>query len=806
MKAMLRSVCVGCLFAVFLFSGLAHADPGFDLNGPPLEIKVTRNGKTLPIAEVPNLEGGDRVWFHPDLPATQDARYLLVAVFLRGATNPPPDDWFSRAETWTRQIRQEGISITVPPNAEQALFFLAPETGGDFSTLRSNVRAQPGAFVRAGHDLDQASLDRARLDAYTSAVTKASLENPDSLKDVSKLLARSLNIKVDSDCFQKPSDQQLACLTQQQNAQVLDDGHTESMVANWTSGASADLIGQISASRLGGGGMYSPYVGAVVDVVRIMDSFRNAQYQYIPALVEAKAERLDLKLNNPPSFMNPKSVITAGLPTIQAPQIPPMRAVDPKGVYCAQSAPLVLPVDNAPLVYATSLGHDFVLHVESKTGHGADLPAHADAAKGGFVVDAPAAQVASLDPDATGLLRGQWGFEPFDGPSFQLEKARKESWTVPDADKDALIVGREDTLHLDADEAACVDQVSLEEKPGKIIKAVYSVAKPGELEVKLPLQNVEPGKMVLLVSQKGLTTPDQVPVQAFAQAAHLDGFTIHAGDPGGILQGTRLDQVLKLELQGEAFLPHGLSHNGNEDELTLTSASAASVLKAGENSVAKVMLNDGREMQLPVTVEPARPVVKLLSKTVDMGQAASSPIHLSDQDELPQEGALSFVLQSPAAWPRTLKIEVGTEDDAFHTTLSVQDGSLTLQDAHTVLAALNPLKSFGPSAFGPLRFRPVDASGAQGDWQALGNLVRIPALKDVHCPATPDKQCVLEGGNLFLLDSVSATAGFSSAVSVPVGFAGSTLNIPPPNGALLYIKLRDDPNAVNMVALPVLPE
>ena len=39
----------------------------------------------------------------------------------------------------------------------------------------------------------------------------------------------------------------------------------------------------------------------------------------------------------------------------------------------------------------------------------------------------------------------------------------------------------------------------------------------------------------------------------------------------------------------------------------------------------------------------------------------------------------------------------------------------------------------GPSAFGPLKFRPVSGDGINGDWQSLVNLVRVPMLKAVHC-------------------------------------------------------------------------
>jgi hypothetical protein len=805
-RAGLRSDLMRLLVIFFAALAVAQADSNFDLTGPPLDIRVTRKGETLPIAKVPNLEAGDRLWLHPDFPQQQNARYLMVAVFLRGSTNPPPDNWFTHAETWVREVREEGVTVTVPADAQQALVFLAPETGGDFSTLRTNVRSKPGAFVRASQDLNQASLDRSRLNVYLAAVTELSDTHPEALKDASKLLARSLNLKVDNACFQKPAAQQLACLTENPDAMVLDDGHTQSMVAELTSGSAADLIGQLSATPMAGAGAYSPYVGAIVDVVRITDSIHTAQYQYIPALVEPKQDQLMLKLNNPPSFINPKSVLTVGLPAIIPPQLPPLRAVNPDQVYCAETPSLVLPADGAPLVYSTSLGYDFALHIQPKKGPAIDLPAQPEAIRGGFVIDTHAVEVASMDPESTGILRGRWGFQPFDGPSFHLESSHSVNWNVPDADKSALIVGRQDTLHLEGDSAACVDKVSIKPKDGKAIEATYKVDKPGEIAVTVPFKDATPGPVTLLVAQTGLSAPDQVKLQAYAEGAHLDQFTFYAGDASGTLKGARLDEVLKLEMNKVSFTPAGLKRIGDEDDLTMTSTMAAAELKAGDKAVAQVLLNDGRKLDLPVTVQPARPKVTLLSKSVDSGQAAPSPIRLTNQDELPQDGILNFVLQSADAWPQGQKIEVATTDGAFHTTLGVENGSLTLQDAKTVLATLNPLKSFGPSAFGPLRFRPVDENGVAGDWQPLGNLVRIPTLKEVRCPENAEKQCSLSGSNLFLLDSVASSQDFKISTPVPVGFASSVLSVPRPSGTLLYIKLRDDPGAVNVVALPVMPE
>src|SRR5262252_7320768 len=133
---MVLSVGRVLVLVLLSLSGLAFADTAaFDLPGPRVEVRVTRGGKQLPIADVPNLQAGDRLWVHPDFPESQSAHYLLIVTFLRGTTNPPPENWFTRIESWNKKVRQEGVMITVPKDAEQALMFLAPETGGDFGTL-----------------------------------------------------------------------------------------------------------------------------------------------------------------------------------------------------------------------------------------------------------------------------------------------------------------------------------------------------------------------------------------------------------------------------------------------------------------------------------------------------------------------------------------------------------------------------------------------------------------------------------------------------------------------------------------------
>lgn len=803
-----RASLIAFLFPILILTSAARADnAAFDLIGPKVDVRVQRAGTTLPIAEVPNLQAGDRLWVHPDLPQSQSVHYLMIIAFLRGATNPPPDSWFTRVETWSRAVHEEGVFVVVPEEAEEALIFLAPDTGGAFSTLRAAVRGKPGAFVRAAQDLQQASLDRQRLEAYLEAVRDVYTAEPEQFKAHTTLLARSLNMRVDQQCFDKPSAQQVPCLTQNTENLVLDDAHSQTMVAALTSSTSADLMAQISSTPTARSGFYSPYIGAVVDVVRILGTTHTAQYQYIPALALPKQDELNLRLNNPPSFRNPKSVLVIGLPPIRTAPPPPLRAVDANQVLCAGKPSLLLPADGAPLVFATDLAHHLVLHIEPKTGPAIDLPAKPDAERGGFVVETHALETADLDGEITGTIRGQWGFRSFDGPHYRLRTSRPAQWIVASKDASALIVGREDTLHLQSQDACCVSEVTLKDEQGKIVPTEWKNSKPEELEVKVPLQNASAGWVTMEIKKFGLHEVDQIPLHTYAEAARLDSFGIHAGDADGLLKGTRLDQVAGLELDGIHFTPDTLTRANQQDELKLVTSDATvrSKLHSGEAIVAHISLKDGRTLDVKADLDAPRPAVTILSRSIQMDQSAPPAVRLGSQDELPQDARLNFFLktQAPDTFPPTERVEVATSDESFRVLLSFKDGNLTMQDSKTVLAVLDPMKLLGPSAFGPLKIRPVTADGINGDWQPLVNLVRIPMLKAVRCVPAPEKQCTLSGDKLFLLDSVSTDADFANPVTVPEGFVEDALAIPPPKGKMLYIKLRDDPATIDTVALPV---
>ncbi len=784
----------------------------FDLPGPRIEIKITRAGRTLPISQVPNLQAGDQMWLHPDMPENESVHYLLIPVFLRGSLNPPPSDWFTKVETWRPQVRKSGVNIQVPEGALEALIFWAPDTGGGFTTVRTAVRARPGVFVRAAQDLYAADLTRSRLDAYIGAVKKIASTDPADLQKRATLLSRTLYLKINNACFELPTDQQETCLIENPSNVVLNDAQSQSMVTALTSGSASDMISQISASSAMGGGAYSPYVGAVVDMVRIVGSMHTAQYAYIPALAVMRSDRLNLKLSSPPSFSNPKSVMVSTLPPVAPVQFPMLRAVRPEEMLCLPRPSLVLAVEGAPLVFSTGYAHDLVLRVQDTSGRSVDLPAEADAERGGFIVDAKALQSTPLTGGVTGELRGDWGFDSYNGPNFVFTSSRPENWTFLPGESNAVTASDKVTLHLKADSVVCVQKVSVTTPEGSVVKADWKRTPPHLLDVDLPVKKTSQGLYTLAVAQYGQSKADKVPVHVYPPSAIITGVIVHAGDTEGDLTGTRLDEVTSIEMAGVVFRPGKVRHNAAEESLrltTTTNTAGSTALTAGAFVTAHIHLKDGRVLDIPVTIAPSRPRVQLLSKSIALNATGSAAlIHLGNDDDLPQYGRLTFFLKSvaPAEFPRDEKIEVAATNGGFDTTLSLADATLTLQDAQTVLAVLDPAKAFGPSAFGQLRFRPVTGEGIDGDWQPLTSLVRLPSLKEVRCPSSPIKPCTVTGDNLFLIDSVANTQQFTHPVTVPMGFAGMSMQVPRPNGTTLYLKLRDDPATVDQVSLPVLPE
>lgn len=582
-----RLLLSASLLAGLLGSRAVAADPApFDLTGPTLRVTVTHQGKSLPIAQVPQLSAGDRLDIRADLPKDQSAHYLLIAAFLRGSTNPPPDKWFYQSETWKKNKKaRAGLSLTVPDGAQQVVLFLAPETGGDFSTLRNSVQGRPGAFVRAAQDLAQASLDHGRLDTYLGEVRKVVPDDPERLKRIAPLLARSLQVKVNDDCLTKMPSLQSACLLQNQETLVLSDGHSNA-ITEAVAGPGADLALQLSATPQGGLGYYSPYIAAIRDIIGIFSSIHTAKYQYIPALATMDGDEMRLVLNAPPSFHNPKSVLVAPLPVVAPVHVPPLQVPEVSPSLCLQSAEPLLPMSGAPLIYSTHYAHDLSLRVKLPDGRDIDLPAIPDVEQGGLRIMMAGKLPAGVSGPLEGRIHGVWGFQPFDGPTVRLQALQAGQWrpgssSPPSAGGTTALVGGA---------AACVTGVTLQIGGAAPVRTTWKKEGPDRISIALPAGDGK-GALAVEIAGPAGAAPDKVVLAAPRTPTRLAASMIAhnvqraaASGPVAITLGS------DSEIPGNATFTFSLRTDGNA---RLTGQESIEIAAASGGEGARLTVSNG---------------------------------------------------------------------------------------------------------------------------------------------------------------------------------------------------------------------
>lgn len=775
-------------------ASLGAAEPSpFEMPGPALDILVMRGDQSLPIAQVPSLSEGDRLSVEADLPSDQGARFILVSAFLRGATNPPPKDWVQFAETWKKKDKDKALVLTVPKGARQMVLFLVPDTGGAEGVLSDAVRGKPGEFVRATQDLNQASLDRSRLDAFMMAIKAQENSHPEYLRSVAPTLARSLSMKLNEDCLSKVVEMQAACLLDNRETLVLSDVHSSSLAETLT-GAPTDLALQLAATREAGYGFYSPYIGVVRDIAKIFGAFSSPQFDYLPTLSVRKPEGISLLLNAAPSFQKPKSVMVVAMPAIEADSPPRLRRVGDAPV-CVARVGTVLPVEGAPLIFSTTYARDVKLSLKAASGETVEVPVEARADRGGYVLTG-----AGLPPafkgSVEGHLYGRWGFDRFEGPDFMLQMPDGGAWSV-EGDTAALVVGRDNGLVLKGGAPACVESVMMRQGDGAPRPVEWKVQGRDALALTVPLADRKPGALSIEVKYQGVAQPAAVAVRSYAQASRLDGLVIHAGDKAALLSGQRLDQVESVDVSGLMLRPDGLTRDGSVDRLRLVAQGDSGAGDAGSEATARIRLRDGRTVNLAVTVVAARPQVGLLSKDISLGQppANCKALGLNGDNLLPDNGQLVFSIRAGEDTKLSASdaIEVAPRDEDVAPIRLTAGNGLRLESPKVIVATLNP-KMMAPSLFGPLRFRLL--RGAEvSDWQPLVTLARLPQIEAVACEEKATG-CTIKGRDLFLIDAVGTTPTLDQAAQVAQGYTGSALKAPATRDGKLYLRLRDAPDSV----------
>jgi hypothetical protein len=789
---------IALFIGILGFAAAVRADDSrFDLPGPTIEVYVTRGAATLPISQVPSLLPHDTLRVKADLPSTQSNHLLLIVAFLRGATNEPPDNWFTKVETWRQPV--EGTTVVVPVGAQKALMFVAPETGGDFDTLRSAVKKDPGLFTRAVMSLNKASLNEQRIQRYLAGMRAVPSDDEKAIESRSAKLAATLDLALNADCFKRPVEDQVDCLTQTSANILLDDNHGQTMANSLSTGASSDLVNEAGQAD---GALYSAYVGTLVDLVHLAGLLHTAQYRYIPAISLPSDATMKLKLNSPPSFFNPKSVIVVALPPIEPAHPPQLHPEDPNESFCLANPSMALPIRGTPSLFSTSYSHDVA--IEFGIGKSAiRIPLTPDAYDGGLI---PANQITAkfqaFGSDGItvhGKLEGYWGFDKLNGPILNFQYSPGDDWKL--VRSTALLAGQDEEATLQGRGTACVHKVSVVDPNGESAPVMFDQGSDNDsLILHLPFKKKPGGNYSLVIDQYGSAVAARVDITVYSRDLRIDKMLLGA-EGSAILLGEHLQKVGSVKVGDQVFLPTGAAPDGRGLPLRAPHTPATH-----SETKATVILEDGGVMTVPVATEDPGATLKLLSSDSTLvtpkGEVA---INLSSQQDIALHGVLHFVVQSEGIFPRGQDIEISTADGTVHTSISLLSGDLILQDDHTAVGMVDLDKAFGESAFGELRARAIPGDGTVGNWVTLGKLVRRPHITAIHCTNFDVPTCMVEGSDLFLALAFSTTEDFASAISVPTGFDGSNFAIPMKHyarGSTLYVRLRDDPEGFATIRIP----
>jgi hypothetical protein len=479
---MLRRVLV-CALAASLV--LAAAKPSsktsnphrFSILGASVEIRIVRDGTTLPATLVPSLRKGDTIElsFPRGVQYSRSPRWhLIVADMYRNylehaPTFPIPDADLSRAKP--------GAVWRVTDNGKATpLVFLVPEDGSRHGRGIPDARA-------AIEDLTNRALLARTAELSAGAQAKASTmdeflrslaqiqpgELPDGRARVAAATQSLFGYDLaDAACFAPDAAQstQYACTAQ-------------AALQGYDSEAHPNAVAAVGAQLSVNTATYGMLIGALYQLLarrRVA-----AHYLFIPGALKPGHANTDVYVDQPLSYdataAKPSSIVYFNVTPASPPKSVPSYGAPPSLAVCVDSSTLAIDVPFTGLpVYFRS--HEIAVHA---AGGSFSLPASYDPLLG-YRATLSAAQLAMLHDGGEARVTSTWGFSRFTSPAVHLIEPRAATWTLDP--ENAPVVSGERNAELaftdgGAGMGSCVASVDVTDAVGRALP-VSSIARAAD--------------------------------------------------------------------------------------------------------------------------------------------------------------------------------------------------------------------------------------------------------------------------------------------------------------------------------------
>jgi len=246
-----------------------------------------------------------------------------------------------------------------------------------------------------------------------------------------------------------------------------------------------------------------------VDTARILSSLHTAHFQYIPAAGAAHRRQPESAAEYAALVHQPQVRGGDGAAARRVFAAGAVASGEPSDSFCAMKQGLVLPAEGAPAGVCHRDGARPVSAYRIRRREACHARCACDCRPGQGRAGAHTGNLCAAGRRSDRRVRGEWGFDNWEGPRYQLVAALPGKWTLAASDQSALVVGRDDTLHIDGPSTVCVEKVEAQTAGKATLALQWKTPKPGALEVTVPLKDASPGPVSVALYQFGLAQPDR---------------------------------------------------------------------------------------------------------------------------------------------------------------------------------------------------------------------------------------------------------------------------------------------------------
>lgn len=534
-------------------AGQARTADKFDILGASVNVRVTRNGTTLPATLVPYLQRGDTIdiSFPKGVQFSTSPRWHLVVADMHAdyLRHPPA---FPIADADLSREKPGHVWRVAVKDGATPIIFLVPENGSRYGHGIPDARRAITSLANRSLLLRTATLSanaQAKESTLGFFLQSLSTIQPGQLPDArARVVAAAQSLfgydLGSSTCFNEnvPESTQYACAAQ-------------AVASSYQSAPKANVVAALGSQLPITAATYGMLAGTLYQL--LAKRRVEADYLFEPGVIKPGGRYTDVYVQQQPSYdasaASPSTIVYFEIGSRATSPQTPAYGKPPALSLCSDSDALDVSVPFSGLpVYFRS--HRAIVKAGGKTF---DLPAKYDALTG-YHAALSSAQVAALNGGGSVRIKSAWGFGSFESAPATIVAPHAATWTLKDSAQ-ALVMGQKTGTLTFTDGGAgvggCVQSVALKDATGSTVPVTAMTRTNNTVTVSAdPAHALGPTGTAVVAQANGISGAP-VSVELLPAMPHVTQAVAYLPKGTLVLQGTGLKYIntVTLERTGIVF-------------------------------------------------------------------------------------------------------------------------------------------------------------------------------------------------------------------------------------------------------------